>query len=145
MGSMDSEDACWLDGLLKNAAAAQRLRLERALRPCELSPAQFEAMRHVNKRENLSGAELARVCALSPQTIGVVVENLEKKALVRRSADSSNPRIQRICLTDGGVSVLKRAVVCAAKAVGPPIVDAMRGEDRAGVVRILTKLARGER
>ena len=133
-------DAFLLDELLRNAAAAQRLRLERALRPCDLSPAQFEALRQLKIRDNLSGAELARTCALSPQTIGVVVENLERKALVWRSADPSNLRIQRIRLSAAGESVLEEAKGHAARAIGPPLLSAV-GVSRAEVARFLTELS----
>jgi DNA-binding MarR family transcriptional regulator len=139
------EEIFAFDELLSHAAAAQRLRLERALRPCDLSPAQFGALRHLKNRENMSGAELARVCALSPQTIGVVVENLEKKALVRRSADSTNLRIQRVCVTEAGALALESALVHAAKAIGPSLANAMRGDEGAVVVRFLNNLVGSER
>ena len=132
-------DVFAFDELLRNAAAAQRLRLERALRPCDLSPAQFEALRQLKICDNLSGAELARACALSPQTTGVVIENLEKKALVRRSADSTNLRIQRVRLTVAGEQALEVARGRAADAIGPPLLAAV-GNGRAEVTRFLTEL-----
>ena len=134
-----------LDELLRNAATAQRLRLERALRPCDLSPAQFEALRHLNARESMSGAELARLSALSPQTIGVVIENLEKKSFVRRNADANNLRIRRIYITDAGALALKTALLCAANAIGPPLLNAAGAEEASAAVRFLTKLLASKR
>jgi DNA-binding MarR family transcriptional regulator len=133
-------DVFSLDELLRNAAAAQRLRLERALRPFDLSPAQFEVLRQLKIRDNSSGAELARACALSAQTIGVVVENLEKKALVRRSADPTNLRIQRVRLHVAGEQALELARGHAAEAIGPPLLAAV-GARRAEVARFLTEVA----
>ena len=133
-------DVFTLDELLRHAAAAQRLRLERALRPCDLSPAQFEALRQLKNRDNLNGAELARACALSPQTMGVVVENLEKKALVRRSADPTNLRVKCVRLTVAGERALEAARGRAAEAIGPPLLAAV-GTWRAEVARFLTELS----
>ena len=138
-------DLLSLDDLLRNAASAQRLRLERALRPLDLSPAQFELLRQLQGHASVSGAALGRLCGLSPQTIGVVVENLEKKSLVRRSADPVNSRVRRIHITDAGASALDVALICAANAVGPPLVKAADHDEVRAVVRFLTKLKDGER
>ena len=67
------------DALLKSAANAQRRRLERAIAPFGLSAAQFECLRQLGLKPHSSAAELSRAVDLSPQTMSVVIANLEKR------------------------------------------------------------------
>ena len=121
-----------LDDLLRRAAAAQRLRLERVLRPFALSSAQFLCIQELRKRPRQSNAELARACALSPQTMIVVVANLEKRELVKRIPDEENIRILRLCLTRKGEELASVSQASAGVMIAAPFRIAMpEAESRA--------------
>ena len=101
------------DDLLRRAAAAQRLAMERALSPVEITATQFAMMERLSQEPGLSGTELTMREQLSPPTISVVVGNLERKNLLQRRARAEGGRAQRLELTEAG----KGRVVAGATAV----------------------------
>jgi DNA-binding MarR family transcriptional regulator len=122
-----------LDDLLRRAAAAQRLRLERSLRPFGLSSAQYLCIKELAKRPGQSNAELARGCDLSPQTMTVVVTNLEKRELVKRVPHEENLRVLRLSLTRSGEQL---AGACE-EVAGAAIVERLRFEWPKGEARAI--------
>ena len=56
----------------------------------------------------VSGADLARLTFLTPQTINVIVRNLERMGAIRKSADAEHGRILRLTATAKGQALLKR-------------------------------------
>jgi len=95
-----------LDDLLRRAAAAQRLRLERALVPIGLTVTQFVLLREIASEGAMSGAELARVESLTPQTTSVVLRNLSAKDAICVRFAESDGRTRRFELTHIGRSLL---------------------------------------
>lgn len=59
----------------------------------------------------VSGAELARLTFLTPQTINVIVGNLVRAALVEKSARAEHGRIRRLHATARGKALLRRCRV----------------------------------
>ncbi len=70
--------------LLRQAQAAARLTLERALADLGVTPPQFAVLTMLNAYPGLSGADVARVALLTPQTVGVIIGNLERDGAVRK-------------------------------------------------------------
>jgi DNA-binding MarR family transcriptional regulator len=56
----------------------------------------------------VSGADLARLTFLTPQTINVIVRNLERMGAIRKTADAEHGRILRLTATAKGQGLLKR-------------------------------------
>ena len=54
------------------------------------------------------GMENPRLTFLTPQTINVIVGNLEKMGAIRKSADAAHGRILRLSATAKGQTLLKR-------------------------------------
>jgi len=67
----------YLGYLLRQAQAASRLSLERALADLGATPPQFVVLTMLKAYPGLSGADLARVAILTPQTVSVIIRNLE--------------------------------------------------------------------
>jgi DNA-binding MarR family transcriptional regulator len=59
-----------------------RRRFEAALRPHGLSPHQFSVLAVLRARPGVTAAELARTVLLTPQSMGAIVEQLERSGLV---------------------------------------------------------------
>src|SRR5690348_3058882 len=74
----------YLSYLLRQAGAAARLTLERSLADVGVTPPQFVALTMLNAYPGISGADLARLTFLTPQTVGVIVGNLEKAGAIAR-------------------------------------------------------------
>jgi len=54
----------------------------------------------------LSGADLARVALLTPQTVGVIIRNLERDGAIRKTAHPVHGRVLQWTLTRRGGTLL---------------------------------------
>jgi DNA-binding MarR family transcriptional regulator len=88
--------------LLSQAQAAMRLALERALADLGVTPPQFSILTMIDSYPGLSGADLARLIMLTPQTINLIVRNLERDGLIAKSPDEVHGRILRLRTTAAG-------------------------------------------
>ena len=94
--------------LLRQAGTAFRQRMERALNTLEVTPPQFAVLTMLAAYPGVSNADIARLSMLAPQTVTVIVANLERAGLVARRAHAVHGRIRHIDLTAVGVQLLKR-------------------------------------
>ena len=88
--------------LLARIFYAMRQKTEDALRPFNMTPMQFTILATLRRWDGLSSAELSRRFGVTPQTMGEMIGNLERRALVVRAQDPSNRRALRLALTDHG-------------------------------------------
>jgi DNA-binding MarR family transcriptional regulator len=94
--------------LVRQANVAVRAAMERALADIDATPAQFAVLTMIVAYPGVSGAALARLTFLTPQTINVIVRNLEKGGAIQKSADAIHGRILRLQATPKGQALLKR-------------------------------------
>lgn len=97
--------------LVRQANVAVRAAMERALADLDATPAQFAVLTMIVAYPGVSGAALARLTFLTPQTINVIVRNLEKGGAIQKSADAVHGRILRLQATAKGQALLKRCRV----------------------------------
>jgi DNA-binding MarR family transcriptional regulator len=100
--------------LLRQAQAATRLTLERALADLGVTPPQFAVLTMLRAYPGLSGADLARVALLTPQTVGVIIRNLERAGAIRRTPHPVHGRVLQWTLTRRGGTLLDK---CRRRAV----------------------------
>jgi DNA-binding MarR family transcriptional regulator len=77
-------------------------RTEAALGPFELTSMQFTILASVGRWNGLSSAELSRRFGVTPQTMGEMIANLQRRDLVVRRRDPSDARTLKVDLTDEG-------------------------------------------
>src|SRR5689334_15224326 len=94
--------------LVRQANAAVRAAMEKALGALDVTPPQFAVLTMIVAYPGVSGAELARLTFLTPQTINVIVRNLERMGALEKSADAGHGRILRLSATATGQALLKR-------------------------------------
>ncbi|RFU44740.1 MarR family winged helix-turn-helix transcriptional regulator [Paraburkholderia sp. DHOC27] len=94
--------------LLRQASAAHRLRLERALTDLNVTPPQFMVLTMLNAYPGLSNADVARLTMLTPQTVSVIVANLLRSGAIARRPHAVHGRIQHIDVTEQGKTLLKQ-------------------------------------
>lgn len=92
--------------LLRQAHAAHRLRMERALADLEVTLPQFSVLTMLAAYPGASGADLARLSLLTPQTMSVIVANLERGGAIVRRPHAVHGRIQQIEVTQAGRQLL---------------------------------------
>src|SRR5260221_3366168 len=94
--------------LVRQASVAGRAAMEKALADLEITPPQFSVLTMIVAYPGVSGAELARRTFLTPQTINVIVGNLEKARAIEKAAHAVHGRILRLTATAKGQALLKR-------------------------------------
>lgn len=102
-------EAGYLGYLLRQAAAAHRHRMDSALADLGVTSPQFAVLTMLRAYPGHSNAELARLALLTPQTVSVIVANLERAGLIGRSRHETHGRIQHIELTEAGEALLSEA------------------------------------
>tara|TARA_A100001391_G_scaffold142420_2_gene100199 strand:+ start:3341 stop:3808 length:468 start_codon:yes stop_codon:yes gene_type:complete len=130
----------YLGYLLRQASAAHRLRMERALADKEITLPQFLTLTMLEAYPGISNADLARLAMLTPQTVSVIINNLERAGLVRRQPHPVHGRIQRIKASESGRRLLKQ---CRAKVnkVEQALMKGLGAEEEKVVRRWLVAIA----
>ncbi len=98
----------YLAYLLRQAQAATRLTLERSLSGLGVTPPQFVVLTMLRAYPGLSGADMARVALLTPQTVGVIIRNLERDGAIRKAPHPVHGRVLQWTLTRRGALLLGR-------------------------------------
>jgi DNA-binding MarR family transcriptional regulator len=126
--------------LLRQAQAATRLTLERALADLGVTPPQFVVLTMLRAYPGLSGADLARVAMLTPQTVGVIIRNLERDGAIRKTPHPIHGRVLQWTLTRRGGTLLDR---CRrhVQAVERRLVAGMGAKAQKTIRRWLSKIA----
>jgi DNA-binding MarR family transcriptional regulator len=119
--------------LVRQANVAVRAAMEGVLADVDATPAQFAALTMIVAHPGLSGADLARLTFLTPQTVNVIVRNLERNGMIEKTADAVHGRILRLGATAKGRALLKRCRARVAALEGQ--LGALLGEDDERVVR----------
>jgi DNA-binding MarR family transcriptional regulator len=82
--------------------------MDTALAGLGVTTPQFSVLTMVVAYPGVSGADLARLTFLTPQTINVIVRNLEREGAIEKTAHATHGRILRLHATAKGQALLKR-------------------------------------
>jgi DNA-binding MarR family transcriptional regulator len=126
--------------LLRQAQAATRLTVERALMDLGVTTPQFAVLTMLNAYPGLSGADVARIAFLTPQTVGVIISNLERDGAIGKKPHPVHGRILQWTLTRRGSELLGK---CRRRvnAVERRLVAGLGGKAEIIVRRWLSKIA----
>jgi DNA-binding MarR family transcriptional regulator len=123
---------------IKRAEQALISAKTKALRPLGLTVPQYAALLMLHERPGVSGAELARLCLVTPQTMNTVVTNLEKKKLLERRNHPIHSHVLETTLTPRGREVLGRADRIAL-AVEKRLAEAFQADERDLFKKLLSR------
>jgi DNA-binding MarR family transcriptional regulator len=87
---------------LKRAQQALRTAMDEGLRAQRLTTPQYAALTALEADEPLSGAELARRCFVTAQTMNAILVGLERARLVERAPHADHGRVIEARLTGRG-------------------------------------------
>lgn len=121
---------------LKRAQQALRSAMDSALRERGLTTPQYAALSALEAGEPLSGAELARRCFVTPQTMNGIVVGLEQGALVERTPHPDHGRVIETHLTEAG-RVLLRDAHQAVRVIEEQMLAGMSAAERGGLGALL--------
>jgi DNA-binding MarR family transcriptional regulator len=130
----------YLAYLLRQAQAATRLAMERALADLGVTSPQFVVLTMLRAYPGLSGADLARVALLTPQTVGVIIRNLERDGAIVKTPHPVHGRVLQWTLTRRGTALLAK---CRrhALALERRLAASLNAKSQAVVRRWLSKIA----
>jgi DNA-binding MarR family transcriptional regulator len=98
----------YLAYLLRQAQSTTRLAMERSLADLGVTPPQFVVLTMLRAYPGLSGADLARVAMLTPQTVGVIIRNLERDGAIRKTPHPVHGRVLQWTMTPRGAALLDK-------------------------------------
>lgn len=96
-------------GYLKRAEQTSQAAKELVLREFGLTPAQQSALAVLSDHEGITAAQLARECAVTPQTMNSTLGRLEKAGLITRAPHPMHGTLIEIRTTPAGRSLFDRA------------------------------------
>lgn len=120
-----------------------RKRIAEAVRPFDLSVAQYTVLSVLRARSHLSNAQLANRAFITPQAMNEVVQTLEAQKLVTRRPDPSHGRIVQLKLTARGTETLRKcdaAVRALEKIMLAGVADEAREALRSSLVNCVQAL-----
>ena len=95
--------------LLKEVQQDLRKRMDRALADLNLTTPQYSVLSELREFPGLSNADLARKSFVTPQTMNLIVQNLESRGLIGRSLSTIHGKIRNTEVTAKGAALLTRA------------------------------------
>jgi len=95
--------------LKKRILIGARGQLDEQLRPQGITTAQLSLLHAIQHSPKSSGAQLARSCHITPQTIQTLIKRAEENGWIVRGKDKINDRILTASLTPAGEKLLKTA------------------------------------
>ena len=137
-------EAGYLSYLLRQAAGVVRLSLERGLAEFGVTSAQFVVLTMVDAYPGASGADIARLALLTPQTVHGITANLESGGLLARAPHPVHGRVQQFALTAKGRSLLARCRRTA-HALDATLAEGLSASEEAVIRRwLVAQAVRGE-
>jgi DNA-binding MarR family transcriptional regulator len=130
----------YLAYLLRQAQAASRLSMERSLASLGVTTPQFVVLTMLRAYPGLSGADLARVALQTPQTVGVIIRNLERDGTIAKTPHPVHGRMLMWTLTRRGTRLLDN---CRRRALAQErrLAAGLNAKSLAVVRRWLSKIA----
>lgn len=87
---MRYEETIGISSVLSQAEHMLSQRIEQAIRHLGITLPQYSTLSAIESNKNLTNADLARKCYVTPQTMNRILQNLLKLNLVKKSAIPQN-------------------------------------------------------
>ncbi|MFF4398637.1 MarR family winged helix-turn-helix transcriptional regulator [Streptomyces sp. NPDC001480] len=131
----------YLCGRIRRAEQALMGHHEAVLRGHGLTMTQYTVLLALSAEADMSGAQLARACGVTQQTMATVLNGLQKKDLIARTPSPAHAKVLLASLTDQGRTVLDRAyqeVIVLERA----LTNAFAPEEHAALCALLERATR---
>ena len=94
--------------LLRQAGGVFRARMDETLSEIGGTTPQFVILTMIANYPGASGADLARLCLLTPQTVSLIVANLKRAGAVASRPHPLHGRVKQLEITHKGLALLAR-------------------------------------
>jgi DNA-binding MarR family transcriptional regulator len=87
-----------LGGLIHDVSRLRRSAFDRCLKPLNVTRSQWWVLVCLSRQDGLTQSQLAEELDLGKVAVGGLIDRLEKVGLLRRNADASDRRVNRVFL-----------------------------------------------
>ena len=101
--------------LMKRLLTSYKALLETMIEQEGITLAQIRMLNALKERADVSAADLARICYITPQSMQAVVKRAEAAGWITRAPSQANRRVLTATLTPAGKRVLLRGLALSAK------------------------------
>ena len=105
----------------------------------DLTPVQYAALVAIRTHPGIDATRLSSVIAFDRSTLGSVIERLEAKDLIERSAGAGDKRVKLLFLTASGATLLER-VMTAINRAQARMLEPLKPADRKTLMALLIQL-----
>jgi DNA-binding MarR family transcriptional regulator len=84
--------------LIHDVSRLRRSAFDRCLKPLNVTRSQWWVLAYLSREDGMTQSQLAEELDLGKVAIGGLIDRLEKSALLRREADASDRRVNRVFL-----------------------------------------------
>ena len=107
----DAHSVDWelrLGFLIHDVSRLRRSAFDRCLKPLNVTRSQWWVLAYLSREDGMTQSQLAEELDLGKVAVGGLIDRLEKAGLLRRAADASDRRINRIFLEPKSKQLIAR-------------------------------------
>ena len=131
--------AVWTGYLLGRATDQSREYFEALVKPLGIGRRHFSVLAVLGEEKALSQVEMSERLGIDRNTMVILLDDLEAKALVTRRRDPSDRRAHQVTLTDAGRDVLAQSIECARR-TNDEVFAPLSPEERRQLHSLLSRL-----
>ena len=105
----------------------------------DLTPVQYAALVAIRTHPGIDATRLSAVIAFDRSTLGSVIERIEAKGLIQRSAGDGDKRVKLLFLTASGTTLLERVMARIDRAQAR-MLEPLKPADRKTLIALLIQL-----
>ena len=94
--------------LIHDVSRLRRSAFDRCLKPLNVTRSQWWVLAYLSREDGMTQSQLAEELDLGKVAVGGLIDRLEKAGLIRRGADASDRRINRIFLEPKSKQLIAR-------------------------------------
>jgi DNA-binding MarR family transcriptional regulator len=94
--------------LIHDVSRLRRSAFDRCLKPLNVTRSQWWVLAYLSREDGMTQSQLAEELDLGKVAIGGLIDRLEKAGLVRRDADASDRRVNRVFLEPKSKQLIAR-------------------------------------
>lgn len=107
----DTHSVDWelrLGFLIHDVSRLRRSAFDRVLKPLNVTRSQWWVLAYLSREDGMTQSQLAEELDLGKVAVGGLIDRLEKAALVRREADATDRRVNRVFLEPKSKQLIAR-------------------------------------
>ncbi len=131
--------AVWTGYLLGRATDQSREYFEALVKPLGIGRRHFSVLAVLGEEKPLSQVEMSERLGIDRNTMVILLDDLESKALVTRRRDPIDRRAHQVTLTEAGREVLVKSIDCARR-TNDEVFAPLSPEERTQLHSLLSRL-----